>query len=257
MASCIFKSVLASVKPAAITVSGPHPDKLQHFKDDGAEITADNVAAANKGDVIFLGVKPQVLTSVLEELKQGGIDFAGRLVISMAAGFKLSSIERILGTGRLVRIMPNTPAKIGLGVIAVSYGKGVTAEDKALTGRLLAGMGHCIEGSEEQLNTIGAVCGCGPAFVFRFMEALVAESVRHGISEADARAMVEDLVSGSVSLVKQSPDSSLASLREAVTSKGGTTYAGLCAMTEGRFEEMMQKTVQASLDRTYEFERMF
>ena len=153
--------------------------------------------------------------------------------------------------------MPNTPAKIGLGVTAVVYGNKVSSEDKMLTKTLLSQMGTCIEGNEDNLNTIGAICGCGPAFVYRFMEALIGEAVRHGISATDARKMVEQTVLGSVSLVINSPNESIASLRDAVTSKGGTTYAGLCKMTEGHFEDVMQNTINASLDRTLEFERMF
>ena len=89
------------------------------------------------------------------------------------------------------------------------------------------------------------------------MEALVSEAVRHGVNEADARKMVEQTVFGSASMVIENQDSSIASLREAVTSKGGTTFAGLTKMTEGNFEQMMQNVIQASLDRTYEFEKMF
>ena len=122
---------------------------------------------------------------------------------------------------------------------------------------MLSHMGTCIEGDENNLNVIGAVCGCGPAFVYRFMEALITEAIRHGISEQDARKMVEQTVFGSVNMVIQNQDTTIAALREAVTSKGGTTFAGLTKMTEGNFEKIMENTIQASLDRTYEFEKMF
>lgn len=257
MASCIFESVLKHASPRNITVSGPHLEKLQHFKDAGASVTTDNVAAAKEAQIIFLGVKPQILTAVLEELAASGIDFEEKLVISMAAGFKLSSIEKHLHSRRLVRIMPNTPAKIGLGLTAVTFGEAIADPDREVVRLMLSGMGESAEGSEEQLNVIGAVAGCGPAFVYRFMEALVSESVRHGLPEAQSRKIVEQLVKGSAAMVIENQGQSLASLREAVTSKGGTTYAGLCKMTEGGFEDMMQKVIQASLDRTCEFEKMF
>ena len=89
------------------------------------------------------------------------------------------------------------------------------------------------------------------------MESLISEAVRNGISPNDARKMVEQTVFGSASMVIKNQDTSIAALREAVTSKGGTTFAGLCKMTEGNFEQIMQNTIQASLDRTYEFEKMF
>ena len=257
MASCIFESVRKSASPRNITVSGPHLEKLQHFKDEGASVTTDNAAAASSSGIVFLGVKPQVLTGVLEDLAKRGVDFKGRLVISMAAGFCLSSLERLTGSDRIVRIMPNTPAMIGQGVTALCCGKGATADDVKLVKNLLSDMGMTIEGDEKQLDVIGAVAGCGPAFVYRFMEALVAQSVRNGMDGKAARSMVEQLVSGSAAMVVKNQDKTLAQLREAVTSKGGTTYAGLCKMTEGHFEDMMQSVIDASLARTLEFEKMY
>ncbi|HAH71393.1 MAG TPA: hypothetical protein DCL74_06875 [Succinivibrionaceae bacterium] len=257
MASCIFESVIKSLSPRNVTVSGPHIEKLEHFKVSGAGITTDNILAAKKSKIIFLGVKPQMLTAVLQELADAKIDFEEKLVISMAAGYPLKSIEKILNSSRLVRIMPNTPAKIGEGVTAVTFAKGCADPDKELVRLLLKGMGTVCEGNERQLNVIGAVAGCGPAFVYRFMEALISESVRHGLDEKDSRAMVEQLFKGTADMVINNQQQSIAALREAVTSKGGTTFAGLTKMSEGGFEEMMQKVIQASLDRTAEFESMF
>ncbi|MCI5639085.1 MAG: YggS family pyridoxal phosphate-dependent enzyme [Succinivibrio sp.] len=257
MATCIFESIVKSFDVKNITVSGPHLEKLEKFKAKGASITTDNVAAIKDAQVIFLGVKPQILTSVLQELSASGVNLSDKLFVSMAAGFKLSSISNLLKTHKLIRIMPNTPAKLGLGVIAVTYDTEVTDEQKTLCKTMLSHMGTCIEGDENNLNVIGAVCGCGPAFVYRFMEALITEAIRHGISEQDARKMVEQTVFGSVNMVIQNQDTTIAALREAVTSKGGTTFAGLTKMTEGNFEKIMENTIQASLDRTYEFEKMF
>lgn len=257
MASCFFYGIHKLHPRASLAVSEPDPEKRARCAEAGAHVSAVNAKVCADSSVIFLGVKPQILTDVLKELAASGIDFASKLVISMAAGFKLQSIAALLGSHRIVRIMPNTPARIGLGMTAVCYDSAVTVADKELVRELLKGVGKCVEGTEQELNVIGAVCGCGPAFVFRFMEALIAESVRHGISPENARAMVEQTLQGSVALVRESQDHTLADLREAVTSKGGTTYAGLCQMTAGHFEQVMQNTIQASLDRTAEFEKMF
>ncbi len=256
MASCIFKSALASVAPACITVSGPHIEKLQHFKEDGAAITTSNVEAAENSNMVFLAVKPQNLTAVLEELVKAKIDFSGKLVISMAAGFKLSSIEKIISSKRLVRIMPNTPAKIGHGATAVSF-YDVSETDKSAVYSVLNAMGKSFECSEQGLNVIGAIAGCGPAFVFRFMEAFIHEGIVNGLDAATARGIVEETVLGSALLSCASKDAEISSLREAVTSKGGTTAAGLAKMTEHDFEKTIKDTVKASLDRTYEFEKLY
>lgn len=257
MSSCIYDSIIKNYDAKNVTVSGPHLEKLEKFKAHGSLITTDNVKTVEDAQVIFLGVKPQILTSVLEEIKNSKISLDGKLFISMAAGYKLSSIYAKLETHNLIRIMPNTPAKLGLGVIAVSYDSAVTDSEKDLCKKMLSHMGECIEGDEQSLNVIGAICGCGPAFVYRFMESLISEALRNGISPNDARKMVEQTVFGSASMVIKNQDTSIAALREAVTSKGGTTFAGLCKMTEGNFEQIMQNTIQASLDRTYEFEKMF
>lgn len=257
MSTCIFDGIAKSYSTAKITVSGPHIEKLQHFKDAGAFITTSNIEATKKADVIFLGVKPQILTSVLEELSNAGIDFTNKLVISMAAGFKLSSLNKLTHSQKLIRIMPNTPAKIGLGVIAVSYGENVNDNEKILCRELLTNLGKTFEGSESDLNVIGAICGSGPAFVFLFMESLCNEGIRYGIKEKDIRAMVELTLQGSAALAKENKNSSLQSLREAVTSKGGTTYEGLKQMTAGNFEQTMENTIKACLDRTAEFEKLF
>ena len=258
MSSAIFHGIVTSYPGKYdITVSGPHLEKLAHFAEQGAHITSDNSAAFKDADVVFLGVKPQMLTAVLNELKDSGVDYSNKLLVSMAAGFKLAAMTKILGECAMIRIMPNTPSKIGLGVTAVCPGAKSTLAQQELLQKLLAGMGKSIITDEPGLNAIGAIVGSGPAFVFRFMEALVSEAERYGFSKEEGRAMVEQLLLGSVQLAKASPDQELGALREAVTSKGGTTYQGLLQMTEYHFEEMMQEVIKACLQRTKEFEDMF
>lgn len=257
MSSCIFNSITKELNANNIIVSGPHLEKLEHFANAKAHITNSNIEAIKNADVVFLGVKPQILGEVLNEIASSDLNIQNKLIISMAAGYKLSSIQKILKTNKLVRIMPNTPAKLGLGVTAVCFLNEVPQEDRNLTLNLLKNMGELVVGSETQLNVIGAICGCGPAFVYRFMEALIAEAINNGIDKKEARTMVEQTVKGSVAMCINNADSSIASLREAVTSKGGTTFAGLSKMTEANFEGMMSKTIKAALDRTAEFENMF
>ncbi len=257
MASCIYSSLIKEMPAQNVTVSGPHLKKLEKFKAQGSAVTTDNLEAVKNADVIFLGVKPQILTEVLNEIAASGVALNHKLFISMAAGYRISSIEKILNTRKIIRIMPNTPAKLGLGVVAVVYGAEVSDNEKSLCLNMLKNMGECIEGDEQALNVIGVIAGCGPAFVYRFMEAMINESTAHGLDEASARKIVEQTVLGAASLVRTEQDSSIASLREAVTSKGGTTFAGLTKMTEGNFDGVITDTVNASLNRTYEFEKMF
>ena len=107
MSSCIYDSIIKNYDAKNVTVSGPHLEKLEKFKAHGSLITTDNVKTVEDAQVIFLGVKPQILTSVLEEIKNSKISLDGKLFISMAAGYKLSSIYAKLETHNLIRIMPN------------------------------------------------------------------------------------------------------------------------------------------------------
>lgn len=258
MSSCIFKGIVTT-RPHVddIIVSGPHLEKLEHFKEQGAKITSNNIEALQIADVVFLGVKPQIMPLLLDEIKQSNCSYDNKLIISMAAGWRFQAFEHRLGVCRMIRIMPNTPAKLGLGVTAVSLGRHTTTQDRQLCLELLKGLGMTVETDEAGLNGLGAVAGSSPAFFYRFCEALVLETQKCGFSEEQSRAIVEQVVLGSAQMVVHNQDQSLAKLREAVTSKGGTTFQGLQQMTNYKFEEMMAEVMAACMRRTHEFEEMF
>ena len=259
MSSCIFDGIKKARNDAdEIYVSGPHLEKLQKFADKKAKITTSNIEAVKESDIIFLGVKPQMLTAVLKELKDNRIDFSEKVLVSMAAGFKIASIRRLTDAPYIVRIMPNTPAKIGLGITGIYFEKGIDDKDKELISSLLAPLGMlCQLTSEEGINAIGALAGSAPAFLYRFFEAVEHECVRYGFSQNDARKIVEQLGLGTSSMVIHNHATPISSLREAVTSKGGTTYEGLQQMTSFKFEEMMEEVFKACMKKTYLFEDMF
>lgn len=258
MSSCIFNGIVKTrPNQDQIVVSGPHLAKLEHFKLAGAAITTDNVAAFNQSDVVFFGVKPQMLPEVLEQLVANGVNCSGKLLISMAAGFTFKAFAKRLGEAHLIRIMPNTPAKLGLGVTSVCCGADVTESESKLCQDLLQGLGMVVETNEDGINNLGALAGSSPAFIFRFMEALVAETVKAGFSQQQAREIIEQTFLGAVQMVKNNPDTEISALREAVTSKGGTTFQGLSQMTNYQFEKMIEDTIAACLRRTHEFEQMF
>ena len=259
MSSCIFDGIKKARNDAdEIYVSGPHLEKLQKFADKKAKITTSNIEAVKESDIIFLGVKPQMLTAVLKELKDNRIDFSEKVLVSMAAGFKIASIRRLTDAPYIVRIMPNTPAIIGLGITGIYFEKGIDDKDKELISSLLAPLGMiCQLNSEEGINAIGALAGSAPAFLYRFFEAVEHECVRYGFSQNDARKIVEQLGLGTSSMVIHNHATPISSLREAVTSKGGTTYEGLQQMTSFKFEEMMEEVFKACMKKTHLFEEMF
>lgn len=258
MATCIFNGI---VKTRAgldeIMVSGPHLEKLSAFASLGAQITSDNLEALSFGDIVFLGVKPQIMPEVLEQIVSSGLDYNDKLFISMAAGWRTDAFYSRLGPCKLIRIMPNTPAQLGLGLTSMALGKDISKEQEQLCLDLLQGLGKTVLTDEEGINSLGALAGSAPAFMYRFMEALVAETCARGFNEAQARAIIEQMALGTANMVIANQDKSLAQLREAVTSKGGTTFQGLAQMSEYKFEEMMSKVIEACLRRTHEFEEMF
>ncbi|MCR5084727.1 MAG: pyrroline-5-carboxylate reductase [Succinivibrionaceae bacterium] len=251
MARCIFDGLPAG-SAGPITVSGPHPGKLGHFAERGARVTASNLEAAQGADLVFLAVKPQILPSVLGELAAGIGNWTGKLVVSMAAGFPLARVAGALHSERVVRIMPNTPARIGLGVIGTCALGGASAADLSLVRTLLSPLGTLIATDEAGIDVIGVAGGCGPAFVYRFLEALTRETAARGFAPEEARAIAEATAIGAATLAARSHGESLEALREAVTSKGGTTYAGLCALSAAGFDESIARAFAASMERTRE-----
>lgn len=260
MSSCVYAGIRkARGYEDEIFVSGPHLEKLEAFKNDRCTVTTSNVEVFNAADVIFLGVKPQVLPEVLLELKSSISKevLSQKLVISMAAGWKMSAFYNNLGECRLIRIIPNTPAKIGLGITSMSVGALATAQDVEICKALLSGIGMTLQMPEENINAMCAIAGSGPAFVFRFIEAFLAETTKLGFSESQARDIICQLMLGSTKMVDQNRDVTVGQLREAVTSKGGTTFQGLAVMSEYKFEEMMQDVMKACVKRSEEMEQTY
>lgn len=258
MSSCIFNGIVKT-RPHCdeITVAGPHLEKLEHFKAKGAHICTDNIEALKRADIIFLGVKPQMMPVVLDEIKQSNVPYEDKLFISMAAGWRFSAFEHRLGACRFMRIMPNTPAQLGLGLTAVSRGIHATDEDNSVCLELLKGLGKIVETDEAGINSLGALAGSAPAFLYRFLEALVDETQKAGFSPEQARSIIEQMALGTAHMVVANQDRTIGQLREAVTSKGGTTFQGLQQMTNYKFEEMISEVIAACMRRTHEFEEMF
>jgi pyrroline-5-carboxylate reductase len=181
-------------------------------------------------DVLILAVKPQQMRDALAPL---GKQAAGALVISIAAGLDMMSLSRWLGGHRrIVRCMPNTPALIGAGITGLCALPEVGAADRALAERVLRAVGSTVWiDSEAQMDAVTAISGSGPAYVFLFIEALQQAAADLGFTPAQGRQLAIETVQGAAALAAQS-DEPASTLRERVTSKGGTTEAALQMMAE-------------------------
>ncbi len=201
-------------------------------------------------DALLLAVKPQVMRSVAQALAP----YIGRqLVISIAAGIRNSDLSRWLGGHhQLVRAMPNTPALIGMGVTGLSALPDVDASGRALACQVLEAVGEIVWCEREaDIDTVTAISGSGPAYVFYFIEALERAARQMGLDEAQARALAVSTFTGAAQLAAQS-DEPLATLRERVTSKGGTTAAALASFDADAIGEAIVRGALAAQHRAQE-----
>ena len=211
---------------------------------------AANRAAIVGADAVVLAVKPQVLKQVCAEL----LPFLrGELIVSIAAGTRISSLARWLNDHqRIVRTMPNTPALIGQGITGLFAPSLVTTTDVATATELMQSTGVVVVvENEAMIDAVTAVSGSGPAYVFHWIESMLAAAEGVGFNAADARSLVLATLKGATALAEAS-DESPSVLRERVTSKGGTTAAALAVINERGVQQALIDAVRAARDRGIE-----
>ncbi len=213
---------------AAIQVVEPFAEAREKLTEGfGVRCAAAVDAAALACEVLVLAVKPQQMKEAVAPLAG---KLGGQLVISIAAGLRMTDISRWLGNYRtLVRTMPNTPALISAGVTALCADPSVDREGRNSAEKVLRAVGSTIWVEDEaQMDAVTAVSGSGPAYVFYFLEAMEAAGLKLGFDAATARQLAVETFIGAARLAEQSKES-LSTLRARVTSKGGTTEAALLA----------------------------
>ena len=202
---------------------------------------------------IVLAVKPQMLGAATEPLRllveQSGVSPA---VISILAGTRSGQVfESMGGRVRVVRVMPNTPAQIGMGIAAIAGSETSTGEDLELAERLMGAVGETVRIDESMMDAFTAVAGSGPAYVFYLAEAMTKAAVSLGFDAAVARHIVEQTVVGSAALLGESDDDA-STLRARVTSKNGTTHAATTALDGLRVMDAFAKALATARDRGIE-----
>lgn len=219
----------------------------------GAKVSTDaaDFKTTSPFDLVFLAVKPQFMASALEGLN--GI-VEGKTYISVAAGLPIAFFEAQLGAdASIIRTMPNTPAAVGAGAIAMIGNKNVPATALENTETLLNLNGLiCHLAHEDQMDAITALSGSGPAYIFHMAECLEQAGIEMGLQEDIARQFARQTVFGAGQLLHQS-DQSAADLRISVTSPNGTTQAGLeVLMYESALQKLMIATTKAAENRSKE-----
>ncbi|MFM2084497.1 MAG: hypothetical protein RLY95_1315 [Pseudomonadota bacterium] len=256
MASAIIGGLLkAGMLPAQFTVIEPFEatrEKLQADFGIASQATADE--ALQKANLVVWAVKPQ---SFKEAAAPVAPYAKNALHLSVAAGVTSTSIANWLGTERIVRAMPNTPALIGKGITGLFAREGTTAEDRALVDAVIGVTGqHLWLDDEAKLDAVTAISGSGPAYVFYFLEAMVQAALDMGLTEVQARSLATATFAGSTALAAASSEP-LGVLRERVTSKGGTTYAALTHMESANIKAEFIVAMQAAQKRAAELGAQF
>jgi pyrroline-5-carboxylate reductase len=256
MGEAMLAALLAQklAMPQDICVSDVSKERLDYLKKQyKVAIALDNNEAITGKEVIVLAVKPQSLPEVLNGLK-GNLK-PDQLVLSIIAGATIKKIGGGLAHQRIVRAMPNTPARIGCGVTGWTSTAEVTPEQKESARAILGALGKEISFDDEKyLDMVTAVSGSGPAYLFLLAEALIEAAVKLGLSLQEAETLVVQMMLGSAKLLVK-PGQTPAELRRAVTSKGGTTEAALKIFAKGDFAGLVAQAVKAAYDRARELGR--
>ena len=253
MAEAMVRGLLDKhlVPPSRVLITGPRRERRAELtKLYGVRALASNVEAAKEAQVVVLSVKPQVLGTVMRELR--GNLAEEQLVLSIVAGATLRSLRDGLEHAAIVRAMPNTPAQVGMGVTAWCATSAVDAEQRDRAKAILGALGEEIMVDDETLVDMAtALSGTGPTYVFLLMEALVDAGVHLGFSRRVAEELVLRTVEGSASFARRS-GRHLAELRNMVTSPGGTSAAAIYQLEKGALRTVLSKAVYAAYQRTRE-----
>jgi pyrroline-5-carboxylate reductase len=239
------------ISPSAITISEKREERavelIGRYKVLNAKLS-ENVANC---DLILLVVKPQDLQSVLQEIKA---DIRkGCLIISFVAGKQINFISEQIGASAnpIIRVMPNTPTLVNAGMSAISCSDAVSKEERDFVLGFLGAVGKVIEVDEALQDAVTATSGSGPAYFFRFVEAMVDGAVALGLSKEDATTLTIQTIVGAAKLLNDSGDSPT-TLREKVTSPNGTTFAALNSFDGSDISGIVAKAMKAARDRSQE-----
>jgi len=239
----------AGVTGNRITASGPRAERGEELRAKyGVRTTTDNLAAIDGARIVVLSVKPQVLHGVMEQI--AGRIAPDALVLSIVAGARIEAIEHTLLHKSVVRSMPNTPAQIGLGMTVWTCGADVSQAHRAQAQAVFASFGEEVYVDDERyLDMATALSGTGPAYVFLFMEAMVDAGVHMGFSRRVAEQLVHQTVRGSVEYARQA-GRHLATLRNQVTSPGGTSAEALYHIEKGGLRTVMSRAIWAAYQKS-------
>ncbi|MFN4118688.1 pyrroline-5-carboxylate reductase [Acidovorax sp.] len=251
MASAIIGGLIRQGHPVGqIEVVEPYaPTREALLRNYGLTALPEAGPALQRARIVVWAVKPQTFKDAAAQARAHTAD---ALHLSVAAGIRSDSLAQWLGSERIVRTMPNTPALVGKGMSAIYARPAVSAEERTQVEAILASTGEFLwVDAEKQLDAVTALSGSGPAYVFYFLEAMTRAGTAMGLSSQQAHQLAVGTFVGASELARRS-DEPPAVLRERVTSKGGTTYAALTSLERDAVGESFVRAMQAAQQRAEE-----
>jgi pyrroline-5-carboxylate reductase len=253
MATALVKGLIESkvYKKDRLSASDKDATALNRLSEQfGIKSFSQNTELVRNCDIVVLSVKPQNMRDVLNEIKEEVRD--DHLFISIAAGIPLRLIHSIIDRDiPLVRVMPNTPALIQKGISAISGGTWAEKKHMATARTIFNSVGETVDVDESMMDAVTALSGSGPGYVFRILECIVEAGIQIGLGEDIALELAVQTFLGAAQLAKSSEES-LETLRERVTSPGGTTAAGLRVFEELGLENTIIKAIKTANQRSIE-----
>jgi pyrroline-5-carboxylate reductase len=251
MGTALARGFIAAglVKPAHMTASDPVEAARTAFAhESGAKVVATNLQVVKSANVLLLAVKPDQVAGVLAGIRK---EFTEKhLLISIAAGVTIAKLEAGLGAGaRVVRVMPNTPALVGTAASAFALGKAARPADGELTQKLFSAVGIALQVKEQLLDAVTGLSGSGPAYVYLMIEGLSDGGVAAGLPRDVATRLAAQTVLGAAKMVL---DTGIhpGTLKDMVTSPGGTTIEGLHELEKARVRGAFISAVRAAAEKS-------
>ena len=212
----------------------------------GIKVYSNNCDLIANADIIFIATKPNQVENILKEIKNFAIE--GKLVVSIAAGVTTEKIEKILDKNRIIRIMPNTPALVKLGMFGVCKGSKATDQDIDFIEEFLSNIGKCISVTEPQMDIVTAISGSGPAFFYQVIEDMARAGEKLGLEYEKSLTLATQTALGSAQMIFNRGETPVQTLIDNVATKGGCTFVGIEEMKNQNssklFYDVIDKTTQ-------------
>lgn len=255
MAQAILKGAIYSdfLRAKKIIVSDASQEALENLDYLGVATTPSNREVAESCEYLLFAVKPQNFAAVAEDLNGVPVEKA----ISIMAGVRIEKIKNVLfGDVKVARAMPNLPCSIGSGMIAVDMSDFENdPDDCEFINSVFGNLGNVLSVPEEKLNAVTGISGSGPAYVYMFIDGLIKAGMKQGLTEAEAKTLAVNTVSGGAEMVAHSDDKSLDELISAVCSKGGTTIQAVESFKRDDLYGAIDRAVDACVRRAEELSK--